>query len=237
MLYGDKERVGLILPAANCTMEPEFNAMKPDGVSVHATRVPLVTATTENLRRMGESTEQAAELLAIAGVTIIAYGCTSGSMIYGIGGDEKLISRIERTTSIPATTTATAVIHAFRKLGVEKVALASPYNEEVTQAVERFLERSGMKVVNTKRLSSYGLEARQAPPEATYKLACEVNTPESDAIFITCTNFKSITIIDNLEKDLQKYVVSSNIATMWDVLKRLNISSQIKGYGNLLATT
>lgn len=235
-MYGDKAKIGLIIPSVNIAMEPEFNAMKPDGVSVHTTRVPLVAGTIENLKRMHESTGEAAELLAAAGVDIIVYGCTTGSMFNGLGWDEELLSRIEKITGIQATTTATAVIRAFRKFGVDNVALATPYSEELTRAVEKFLEDSGLKVVNTKRLSTHGVEMGRALPETTYKLACEVNTPEADAIFISCTNFKSITVIEKLEKELQKYVFSSNTATMWDVLERLNIHSQIKGYGKLLAT-
>lgn len=215
-------------------MEPEFNAMAPDGVSVHATRLLLMPGNSlEDLRKMAEGTENAAALLATAGVNIIAYGCTSGSLAGGVGWDQELISRIEKATAIPATTTATAVIRACRELGASRVAVATPYDEEINKAEKGFLEAHGIKVLSIKGLGLHGEDLRRAPPEVTYNLACEVNSPEADVVFISCTAFKSITVIGELEERLQKYVFSSNTATMWDVLKRLGITEPIKGYGKL----
>lgn len=77
---------------------------------------------------------------------------------------------------------------------------------------------------------------RDVLPEVTYKVACEVNTPEAGAVFISCTNFKSVTIIERLENDLGKYVFSSNTATMWHALKKLGICQPVRGYGKLLTT-
>lgn len=233
-MYGNRARIGLIVPSSNTTIEPEFNAMKPEGVSVHAARVLLTVGTIEALRRMDEDTEAAAKLLATAGVGIIAYGCTTGSMVGGLGWDQELINRIEKLTNVPATTTTTAVMGAFRKLGIEKVSIATPYGEELDRLEREFFEANGIKVVKMKGLDLDAQGMRLAPPETTYELACEVNTPEADAVFISCTNFKSITVIEKLEEKLHKYVFSSNMATMWDVLKRLGIPDQIKGYGKLI---
>ena len=183
---------------------------------------------------MAEGTEKAAQLLATAGVNVIAYACTSGSLVGGVGWDQQLISRIEKATAIPATTTATAVIRACEELGVSKVAVATPYREEINQAEEEFLEAHGIKVVNIKGLTLHGENLRSTPTETAYNLACEVDTPEADAVFISCTGFKSITVIEQLEAKLQKYVFSSNTATMWDVVKKLGLGEPIKGYGQLL---
>ena len=236
-MYGYKARIGLIVPSPNVVVEPEFNAMKPDGVSVHATRVPLAAGTIEGIKKMDEGIEETARLLVTAGVNIIVLACTTGSLVKGVGWDQKLISTIERITAIPATTTSTAVIHAFRELGISKVAVATPYSEELNQAEKEFFEAHGVTVVNMKGLGivqAGGL--RDLPPETTYKLAYEVNTPEADAVFISCTGLKTITVIEKLEENLHKHVFSSNTATMWDVLKRLGIHEQINGFGKLLAT-
>ncbi len=233
-MYGVRARIGLIIPSSNIVIEPEFDVMKPQGVSVHATRLfHPAGSTLEDLERMAEGTEEAARLLATAGVNIIAYACTTGSMVKGVGWDQELINRIETVTGIPATTTSTAVIKAFKELGVGKVAVGTPYDPEKDRLEREFFEACGIKVVNIKGLDIHGEEKHRLPPEATYNLACEVNTPEADAVFISCTGSKSITVIEKLERDLNKYVFSSNTATMWDILKRLSISDQIKGYGKL----
>ena len=233
-MYGFKARIGLIIPSVNTTIEPEFNTMKPKGVSVHVTRLLYRPGSfLAGLERMAQGTEEAAVLLATAGVNVIAYACTIGSLVKGVGWDQELINRIEVTSGIPATTTTTAVVQAFRALGVSKVAIATPYSKELNEAEREFFEDHGIKVVRIKGLGMTSEDMHQASPEMTYALACEVDTPEADAVFISCTNFKSVTVIDKLEKRLHKLVFSSNTATMWNVMKRLGISEQVKGHGKL----
>lgn len=80
-----------MIPSVNTTIEPEFNAMKPEGVSIHITRLLFRSGTKEDLERMAEDTETAAELLTSAGVSIVAYACTTGSLVGGVGWDQELI--------------------------------------------------------------------------------------------------------------------------------------------------
>ena len=144
-------------------------------------------------------------------------------------GNSSTVSR--EATGVKATTTSTAVVKAFEKLGVKRVVIASPYIDEVNQIEKRFLESHGIKVLQIK---SFGGDLISATPEVTYRLAHEVNMPEADAVFITCAGLKSITIIDRLEKELHKPVFSSNTATMWDILMTLDYNKPIRGYGRLL---
>ena len=233
-MYGFRALIGLIVPSVNTTIEPEFNAMKPEGVSVHVTRLLYRSGSSlAGLERMAQGTEEAAELLATAGVNIIAYACTIGSLVKGIGWDQELINRIEMISGIPATTTTTSIIQAFRAFGVKRVAIATPYGKQLNEAEREFFEAHGIKVVRMKGLDMDREDMHQASAETTYELACQVDTREADAVFISCTNFKSITVIDRLEKRLHKLVFSSNTATMWNVMKRLGLGEQIKGYGKL----
>ena len=233
-MYGTKARIGLMIPSLNTIVEPEFNAMKPEGVSIHIARLFWVAgAPIAHLKSRDEDIEGPANLLAAAWANIIVYGCTIGSLAKGIGWDQEIMSRIKRATGVLPTTTSSAVVKAFKELGVKKVAVASPYRAELNKLVTEFVEAHGIKVVNMKGLSMHGQDTLLASPETTYNLVHEVNTPEAEAVFISCANFKSITVIDKLEKELQKYVFSSNTATMWDALRMLNIDDQIKGYGRL----
>ena len=201
---------------------------------MHVTRLLYRSGSSlAGLERIAQGTEEAAALLATAGVSIIAYACTIGCLVKGVGWDQELINRIEMMSDIPATTTTTAIIQAFRALGVSKVAIATPYSKELNEAEREFFEVHGIKIVRIKGLDMSREDMHQSSPGTTYELACEVDTPEADAVFISCTNFKSVTVIDELEKSLDKLVFSSNTATMWNVMKRLGISAQIKGYGKL----
>jgi len=227
-IYGNKAKIGLIVPSVNSVMEPEFNAIKPDGISIYATRLLLTEGTVKGLKKMSEGLVDAARLIADAGVDIIVYGCTSSSFIKGIGWDQELISTIERITGISATTTSTSVIRVFKQLEISKVAVVTPYPDEVNQLEKKFFKQHGIHVVRIKGLDIIKKEDMQSTtPDTVYKLACEIDNPEAEAIFISCTGIKTITIIRKLEKKLKKFAFSSNIATMWDALNILGIHSEL----------
>lgn len=233
-MYGWRARIGLIIPSLNVTIEPEFNAMAPEGVSIHATRVLLERGTAEALRHMAGETEKAAELLATAQVDIIVYACTTGSLVGGLGWDQKLIGRIESKSNIMATTTATAVVAALKELAVNSVAVATPYIDELNHMEKAFLEANGIKVAHIEGLSfTKGGELNNLDPGVAYALGKKVDRDTAQAVFLSCTGFKTIAIIEALEQDLGKPVLSSNTATLWDVLRRLRIKEPVVGYGEL----
>lgn len=249
MAYGWKGRIGLLVPATNITMEQEFHRMAPEGVSVHVARLMFdsgrsVEEVDEALAKMSEEVEGEARKLALADVNVIAYGCTAGSLIKGLGYDLDIIKRIEKAAGVPATTTSTAVVSALRELDVKRVAVATPYTDGLNEKIKDFLEKHGFTVTKVKGLQSLLKEAKRVldiariihsrPPEVAYELAKEVCTPDADGVFISCTDFRTIEIIGKLENDIGRPVVTSNQATMWHSLGKMGFKEPIKGYGRLL---
>ena len=108
MRYGWRGKIGLIYPAPGTAGEIEFHKMAPEGVAILTTRMPLEKVDADALIKMGSHTEQAAALLAMAKPHVIAFCCTTGSLVKGIGYDKEIISRIESRVGIAAITTATA---------------------------------------------------------------------------------------------------------------------------------
>ncbi len=234
-MYGWRARIGLIVPSSNTTMEEEFRGYLPRGVSMHIARVRLKKVTVEELEAMEEHVVEAAERVSDAGVDIIVFGCTTGSLIKGLGYDIKLSSDIKSATGVEAITTSTAVIEALKTLSISKVSVATPYIDSVNLKEKVFLENNGIKVVRMKGLGiEDNLKIGRQSPEVAYKLAKEVDTSEAKGIFISCTNFRTFEIIEPLERDLNKPVISSNQATLWLTLRKLNIKEEIKGLGTLL---
>lgn len=234
-MYGWRARIGLIIPSLNVTIEPEFNHLAPQGVSTHATRLLFEKGTAEDLEKMAEDTDKATRLLATACVDVIAYACTSGSLVKGLGWDREIIKLIEKTSGKPATTTSTAAIEAFQELGVTRVAVATPYIDELNHKEKAFFEGHGVEVVSLEGLGyTSGEDLHREPPATAYRLAKKVDRPSADCVFISCTDFKSIEVLDVLEKDLGKPVLCSNTVTMWAVLRQLGLRQPILGYGEIL---
>jgi len=234
-MYGWRAKIGIIIPSLNNTMEPEFNKMVPRGVAVYATRLLLEKGLPKNLEKLATDTEVASDLIKTADVTGILYGCTSGSLIKGVGWDQEIIRRIESRTGIPATTTATAVVEAFRELKVKTVAVATPYVDEVNRIEKDFFEAHGVKVVHIQGLGyTKGGELHRESPETAYLFARKVDRPEADCLFISCTDFAAIEVLNTLEQDLGKPAMSSNTVSLWAILKKLGIKERIDDFGEIL---
>ena len=232
-MIGWRAKLGIIVPSVNTTMEPELYKMAPQGVSIHFSRVKITEATEEQILAMINDVPNATEELKHAGVNVIAFGCTGGSFIKGLGYDKEIIDLIERSDKILATTTSTAVIEAFKEMDIKKLSVVTPYEDWLNQKLIKFIEASGFKVLKMKGL---GLtrDIANVHPECVYRLAKEVQAQESDGVFISCTNFRTVEILNVLEQDLKKPVISSNQATMWMILKMAGVKTHIKGFGTLL---
>ena len=238
---GWRAKLGILVPSINYVMEPEFNRMAPEGVSIHAARLKVegkvYISEKEALNfyaSMAENVEKEAELLGCV-VDVIGYGCTSGSFVMGMKWNEELIKRIEKAAGVPATTASTAMCEALREVGIRKLTLVTPYPEDVNRLEKKFLEDNGFKVASMKGCGCdvHGLQGEYSPYVA-YQLAKEVDVEKADGIFISCTNFRTIEILERLERDTNKPVISSNSATMWKMLKMAGIHEPIVGYGQLL---
>jgi maleate isomerase len=236
-VYGWRCRIGLIVPSSNIVMEHEFNTLlhAVQGVSVHATRMFLSTEGVEELLRMREDCKRASRELKTAEVDVIAYACTSGSFVKGLDFDKKIISEIEEETGITATTTSTAVVQALTALKVKKIAVGTPYPDEVNEKGKAFLENSGFTVTAIAGLNvTKAVEFGNQEPYTAYNLAKRINTDDAECIFLSCTNFRTIDIIDALERRLKKPVISANQATLWQIVTLKELGITIKGHGILL---
>jgi len=233
MGYGRRIRIGLMVPSSNTTMEPEFNRMAPQDVSVHSARMRLDEVTPEGLVRMADESERAAGLLATAGVGLIVYGCTTGSLVGGAGWEEHLTGCIEEETGIKTTSTARAVVEAIKALGGGRIAVATPYTEELNDLERDFLASHGVEVAAMRGLGlTDNLEIGRTEGAVVEELVRSLYKG-ADAVFISCTNLPTIDLIERLEEETGLPVATSNQASMWAVLKDSGIEG-IDGYGVLL---
>jgi maleate isomerase len=235
-MYGWRGRIGLIIPSSNTTMEPELYRIAPPSVSIHISRIPLKDVTRDSLLEMERHTLRAAMELLDANVDLVLYGCTSGSLIGGPGFDRMISSKISETIKRPAVTTATAVIEALETIGARRIVVATPYIDEVNDEERRFLESHGIRVMRIMGLGiKNNLDIGRITPEEVYRFARSLYSEGADALFISCTNLRTIEIIEPLERDLGIPVVTSNQASLWSALRRLGVRDRIQGYGRLLA--
>lgn len=240
-MLGWRARIGVIYPADGI-IDDEFWKLAPSGVSVLLTRisVPDEPMSVGVVTKVGETKEieQAAKILKIGRPNVIAYACTSGSFIKGMGWDREVANRIQTSSGIKATTTSTAVVEALRAVGVKKVAVAAPYPDEVDQSLSNFLTQSGFDVVNIVGLGlRYGWDIGNTPMSLVYRHAKAADVPNADGVLIPCTAFPTVNLLETLEEDLGKPVVSANQATMWKAAAMAGLHARLDGLGSLMRTT
>lgn len=228
-------RLGLLIPSSNTTMEHEFNIMRPRQATVHVARMRLKEVTLSKLRDMEKEIETAALRLADAKVDVIGFGCTSGSLFRGLGHDQEIVTRIEKATEIPAVATAGAIVNALKALKLSRISVATPYTEEINSLEKKFLEENGFGIQKIKGLQiKDNLKIGEQSSQTVYDLVKEVDTAWNDGIFVSCTNLKTVEVVNRLEKELKKPVISSNTATLWAMLRKINYMEPVVGRGRLL---
>ena len=238
-MYGKRGRIGLITLASDTSVLPEYTQVMPEDVAVYAAPIVLprgeVNATALAEMLASDQLEQAAALLVWADVDVIVFACTTGSLVHGVGWDREVAGRIERASGRPATTTTTTVIGALRAVGATSLAVATPYLDELNAIERQFLEASGFPVAGISGLGcATDAEIGRLDPADAVSLVERVDTPEADAVFISCTNFHCLSAIASLERQVGKPLVTSNLAGAWAALRQIGIADMIPGYGQLL---
>lgn len=236
-MYGYRGKIGILVPSINTTMEMDFHRMVPEGISVHTARISWEApeSSVDALQEMTDKAIEAAKDVAAAHVDVIVYGCTSGSFFKGITWDKELSKIIAREVKVPAITTSTAMVEGLREMGIKKVSVATPYSEEVDKRLIAFLEGNGFQVMRLESLRQKDVweHARNAP-FLLYQLGKKAFVPEADGVFISCTQLRAVDIVEQLEKDIGKPVVTAVQASLWLALKTLGFKSPANGYGMLL---
>ncbi len=222
-------RLGVIVPSSNTTVECEFtNILRGSNVSVHFTRIHLNDVTVKDLADMEAGTQSAAELLSDADVNAVVFACTSGSLIKGVGYDRQIEQKITKAAKCPAVTTSGAVVEALKTLGANKISLATPYISEVAVKEVAFLENSGFRVLNERSLGiCENFKIGKLTPNDAASAAKNADCKDAEAVFVSCTNFRTFEAIPALEAQLGKPVVSSNSATLWAALRILGYSLSV----------
>ena len=78
------------------------------------------------------------------------------------------------------------------------------------------------------------LEIGRLNVQTAYDLGKKINTPGAEAIVLACTNWKSMDIIERLEQDTGKPVLSTTQVSIWGALRKIGYKGSIAGYGKLL---
>jgi maleate cis-trans isomerase len=227
-------RIGLLVPSSSSVQERDIGRALPEDITLHVARMRLSNVDAESTLRVVQEIETESQKLADVDVDVIIFPATAPSSRNGIGYDRDLIKRISAASGKPATTASTALLEASHVLSVKRIALGAPWSASVNQSVAAFIEANGIKVLAQEALGLIrNVEIGLLDPQTAYDVGRRVNRPDADAVMLACGNWSTFAIIDRLERDLRKPVLTTNQVSLWHALKMMNVRP-LGGLGVLL---
>ncbi len=224
-------QIGLIVLQADETIEHDMRRMLPPSVEFLVSRVPSGThVTLDTLSAMEVELKRAAALFPEAAVLrAVGYGCTSGSAQIGSGRVAEAVRAGKSTEEV--SDPVTALIRACRAMQVTRIGLLSPYIQSVSRRLCDVLEEAGIGIVAFASFeeSEEGRVAQIAPSsikEAAIRLA---GSADMDAVFVSCTNLRTLDLIDTVEAETGVPMMTSNQVLCWDLLRLVGAKGQGPG--------
>ena len=228
-------RIGLIALASDIIIEKDFlRIIKDQDIDFFVNRIEIYNPlTSENLIKMSQKvTDVTKDILPNQKIDCVVYGCTSGTIAAGYNAIEEKIHLAKPEAKV--TTPSTAAVKALKKLNIKKVAVFTPYIKNLNNEVIEFLKNESFSITSNSYFDiKNDTDIGKVDPEYLYEVLSQMDLKEADALFVSCTALPVLQIIDRLEKKLNKPVLSSNQALIWDTLENIGRNVSINGFGKL----
>ena len=233
---GERARIGLIVLSDDQTIEYELGRVFDlPGVAFYGSRLYCApTITSDSLKDMESQIARAVGLI-LPGMPldVVAYGCTSGSMLIGTETVRALIH--ESRPGVSCTTPIQAAIAAFEALGAGSICLITPYADEINRKLRSHIQEQGFRVPvmgswNELEDPKVGRISPESIREAVFDLG---RSDLVDAVFLSCTSIRALEIIKEMESELGKPVISSNQAVGWHCLRLAGVEDRLSRFGSL----
>ena len=228
--------IGLIVLASDQTIEHEFRTLLDvDGVALYHSRIMNDTRITPaTLQAMETRIATAADLI-LPGMNldVVGFGCTSAAMVIG---EDQVFERIRTARpGVTCTTPITAALAAMKAFDARRIALLTPYRDDVSQAIRDYVEARGFQVT---KMGSFheedDLRACRISAAALRAAAIALGGDDSvDAVFVACTSLRVASVVTEIEAAIGKPVTSSNHAMAWHCLRLAGVDDRRTDAGRL----
>jgi maleate isomerase len=226
---------GVLIPSTNTTVEMESRLL-PLGYQAHIGRLMTSAPGQTFSPSRDEDIDYQSRLLGTAKVELVILAQTSASL-FADDYDEVVTRRMSAGAGVPAITSAQAVGRAIRALRARRIAVISPYSDEVNQRAARYFEsKHGLEPVALEGFGatdSYAIG--QLGPENARDAFARIDRPDIEVFVVPGGNFPTMTSIASWEQEFGKPVVTTNQASLWAMLRAFNSGDRLPTFGRLLA--
>lgn len=241
---GYRLKIGIIIPSTNTTVQPESDAMRPEGVTNHIGRIHIPDLPLSNdtefeamVEAIGPDLFGAVDRVMTCRPAHLLMGMSIPTFWGGKAGAETLLARLEARAGVPVTMGSAACVQALRCYpGVRRIGILTPYQPVGDAHVARFFADHGFEVVQVHSLK------RPSEVQIAYATEADIRaglrtlaTSGVDAVVQAGTDLAVTDIADEAERWLGMPVIAINAATYWSALRRSGITDRIVGRGSLLS--
>ncbi len=232
----DRPKIGVIVLEADETLEDDLRQIFPlSEAKIHITRIPSdPEVTVDTLASMEKALPNSARLFpSSAHFQAVGYGCTSGTTIIGAAKVTELVQSSTKTDYVSNPLTAT--LEALRVLGVKRLGIVSPYIEEVAEPLRKEFQRHGFEVPAAVSFGESSEEKVARIDDVSLKNAAQAIVQEEkvDAVFMSCTNLRTLGVIAEIENEIGIPVLSSNQTLTWHLARLSGLSTSKPELGML----
>ena len=225
---------GVLIPSTNTTVEIEYSRLLPEGLQAHVGRLGKGPGIAFQPSK-DEDVDYQSYLLGTAKVEVIGLAQTSASL-FADDYDTVVKARMQAGSGVPAVTSAEAIGQAVQALKCRRIALVSPYSEEVIGRARRYYEtRYGLEVLAVEPFGATDAYAiGLLGPENARDAFVRIDRPEIEALVVPGGNFPTMPSIAAWEREFGKPVITTNQAALWAMLGIMGIRDRLPGLGRLL---
>jgi maleate isomerase len=242
---GSRRKFGVLGPSTNTIVQPDFDDLRPPGVTNHYSRIftPNAQAISNEsflagVKTIGDNTLEAVRSVMTCAPDYLVMGMSAVTFFGGVAGADRFEADIRRESGLCVSIGSHAVTAALRALGgIGRIAFFSPYFPAANTEVRRYFEEQGFAVVRDTCLQCPSWTAiAEVPDDILRTTLMDMNGPgDVDAIIQVGTNLSMIRLAAAGELFLGKPVIAINTATYWHALRANGIADRKPGFGRLLA--
>lgn len=225
---------GVLIPSTNTTVEIEYNRLLPATLQAHTGRLessgngPFSPSKDEDI-------DHQARLLGTAKVEVISLAQTSASL-FAQNYDSNVTQRIGKAAGVPAITSAQAIGEAVRALGARRIALVSPYSQQVIERARHYYQTKydlevlaveGFAATDSYMIGKLG-------PENARDAFARIDRPEIEVFVVPGGNFPTMSFVPGWEREFNKPVITTNQAALWAIMRIMKVSDKQPNLGRLL---
>lgn len=239
---GWRKKFAVLIPSTNTSVQPEFDAMRPVGVTNHISRIRIPNIALNDdvdfqrlIALIAAAQDEAVDSVMSCEPDRLVLGISAETFWDGLKASRELKQHLEQKTGLPASMGSEACAAAFETLGIRRIAVITPYQPVGDRNVVRFFEESGFEVRRIKGLRCASpVKIAHVSETALRDALIEVDGDDIDGIIQVGTNLAMARLAGSAETWLSRPVVAINTAIYWHALRASGIADRVSGFGSLL---